>query len=449
MKIEPGAKVLIVGAARSGIAAVDLAVSRGLQVSIYDDYGLSKDVELDLLSKGVRVLSAVPEHPDLDFVVLSPAIKPDHIVVKNAHLQQISVLSEVDFAAIFFAGKIIGITGSNGKTTSTMLAEHVFKRSGLVSCACGNIGYPFSRLVLDFPDCEWAVIELSSYQLEMTSKMRMSAGILLNLSVDHLERHGSMQAYLNAKMRIVNLIDSDGTLVYNLDDHVIAKAVSTLNCSLLSFSTIKKADISLSGKKINFPSAVCTDLLDSRQPQIIGEHNLQNIMAVSLACWSCGVPINKISEAILDFEPVEHRIEEVAQFENLNWVNDSKATNVDSTIQALKCFPEKNVILLAGGKTKTEEFSQIDEYVSKHLCQLIVYGEDAWIFSKWFTGKIPVTQVSTLSDAVDFAYKVSIPGNTILLSPMCASFDQFKDFEERGHVYKKLVNALKMNLENR
>jgi UDP-N-acetylmuramoylalanine--D-glutamate ligase len=443
MRIDPGSKVLVMGAARSGLAAVELALQKECRVSIFDDDHLDTEKIHDLVSKGLRIAGKDDFRTGQDSLVLSPAIRPDHSLVQTAVKSGVNVLSEVDFAASFFKGQLIGITGSNGKTTCTLLAEHILKRAGRKAIACGNIGYPFSRLVLEQPDCEWAVLELSSYQLETSNLLRLRAGMLLNLSLDHQERHGNMRAYLEAKMRIAAMTGVNGCLVYNADSPAIAEAVRCHTCESYAFSRIGSADIFLEHGRMRFPLADQIDLLEGRQPDIAGEHNLQNIMAVSLACYKCGIDIQSIRDGILSFQPVEHRIEKFAEIGGLTWVNDSKATNVDSTIQALKCFPPDSVILLAGGISKTADYSPIDELASRHVHRLIAYGRDGHLIADWFRDKIPVSLVAGLEKAVIEAHDTGPAGKTVLLSPMCASFDQFKDFEERGTRFKELVYQLK------
>ena len=355
-------------------------------------------------------------------------------------------MSEIDFAARCFAGRVFAITGSNGKTTSTMLAEAVLREAGFDARACGNMGYPFSRLVLEHPECQWAVAELSSYQLELSSRMRVDAGLLLNLSEDHLDRHGSMQAYLQAKLRLVGMIQDGGALVVNGDDDALMEGLSHLECAPLAFSVIHTAAIHLCGDTVCFPLAACDDLLKGQSPRLRGQHNLQNIMAVALAAFKCGVPVDVIRRAVLAFAPVEHRIESVAVLDGVEWINDSKATNVDSTKHALRCFPDRSVLLLAGGMAKTSDYTEVASELSAKARVLITYGEDGDLIADWFAAHgrsdLLILRGATLEDAVLLARDTAQKGEFVLLSPMCASFDQFVNFEERGTGFKELVIRL-------
>ena len=438
--------LLIIGAARSGLAAAALARTQGWQVWITDDRRGEEELAADINPLGLHYCEPGRLPAEVSLVVLSPVIKPAHPLVQQALAARVPVESEVDFASRYFQGCVFAITGSNGKTTCTMLAEAVLREAGFDARACGNMGYPFSRLVLEHPECQWAVAELSSYQLEMSAGLRVRAALLLNLSEDHLERHGSMHAYLAAKLRLVGMLEADGALVVNGDDDAIMEGVSHLDCAPLAFSATHTAAIHLDGDTIRFPLAKSEDLLEGQRPKLRGRHNLQNIMAVALGAWQNGVPLDVIRRAVLDFAPVEHRIEPVAVLRGVEWINDSKATNVDSTKHALRCFPDRRVVLMAGGEAKTDDYSEVAVEVADKVRVLVAFGKDGKIIADWFAmhgnGDLQIERCDTMADAIARARDTAAEGDYALLSPMCASFDQFKNFEERGTRFKEYVLRL-------
>ncbi len=435
--------ILVIGAARSGLAAADLALHHGHTVRITDDRPPDGELLRSLEDRGVRFAKPGELTRDARLVIPSPAVPPEHPLLLQAAGRGVPVCSEVDFARRYFQGRVIGITGSNGKTTTTMLTAQILRAAGRDARACGNVGYPFSRCVLEHPETDWVALELSSYQLEFSSALALEAGILLNLSVDHLERHGSMENYLGAKMRMAGQLASGGRLVYNLDDPAVAAAVQGSGRPSAAFSLAREAEIHLDGETLRFPAAETSEFLRRGEPRLRGDHNLQNIMAAALAAHCAGVDAETVRGACLEFEPVEHRIETVRRLDEVEWVNDSKATNEDSTRAALLCYEPGSVILLAGGIAKSKEFTAVEETLVNRVRELVVFGRDGGRIADFFRGRLPVHETETLEQAVIRARSLARPGDTALFSPLCASFDQFRDYEHRGAEFKRLVRELK------
>lgn len=431
-------RLLVIGAARSGLAAAKLAVARGYQVFLWDDLLSIQALRERLEYLSVEVLERAELPEDLALVVPSPVIPPSHPLVAEALAQGIPVHGEPDFARAWFHGQVLAVTGSNGKTTTTLLAEAVLKAAGHEAVACGNVGHPFSLVALADPQPAWAVVELSSYMLELSHDLRVRVALILNLSEDHLARHGSMEAYLEAKWRLSRQLSAEGCLVWNSEDPLLRSKAQEGLPRALSFGQGGLARVDAAGLWLDDGEL----LIAAGAARLIGSHNLENMAAVLLAALDLGLDLQVVRRALLDFAPVEHRIETVRQRRGVRWINDSKATNVDSTAKALAGFPPKSVLLLAGGEAKTDDYSAVDGLVRAHVRQLVVFGRDAALIGAWFKGKVPVSQVETLRQAVDLAETLARDGDAVLLSPMCASFDQFANFEARGRHFKELVDAL-------
>lgn len=431
-------RLLVIGAARSGLAAAKLAVARGYQVFLRDDMLDMSLLRERLEGLPVQLLECAELPGNLALVVPSPVIPPSHPLVAEALRQGIPVHSEPDFARSWFQGQVLAVTGSNGKTTTTLLAEAVLKASGLDAVACGNVGHPFSLVALAEPQPAWAVVELSSYMLELSHQLQVRAALLLNMSEDHLARHGSMEAYLEAKWRLARQVTPDGCLVWNEGDPLLrAKAAQGLPRAL-AFGPRGQARVDEAGLWLDGGQP----FIATGEARLMGAHNLENMAAVLLAALDLGLERQCVRQALLDFAPVEHRIETVRERHGVRWINDSKATNVDSTAKALAGFPPASVVLLAGGEAKTADYSAIADLMRRHVRQLIVYGKDAAIIGDGFRTSLPVSQVETLAQAVALADSLAREGDAVLLSPMCASFDQFANFEARGRHFKEVVSAL-------
>lgn len=432
-------RLLVIGAARSGLAALRLAHARGYEVFLRDDLLDEPTLRLRLDGTPAHVLEDAVLPEGLALVVPSPVVPPSHPLVAEALRRGIPVHSEPDFARAWFQGQVLAVTGSNGKTTTTLLAESVLRAAGIRAIACGNVGHPFSLVALEAEQPEWAVVELSSYQLELSSHLRARLALLLNISEDHLARHGSMEAYVAAKWRLAGQLTPDGALVVNGDDPLLIAHARAFAGRQLRFAHDGDAVVDARGLWLKSGTA---PVIAAGAARLIGAHNLENMAAVLLAALDMGLDRETVCHALLDFAPVEHRIETVRERLGVRWINDSKATNVDSTAKALAGFAPDSVILLAGGEAKTADYQAVDALVRRHARQLITYGKDGPVIASWFRHALPVNEVEDLAAAVQLADALAQPGDAVLLSPMCASFDQFANYEARGHRFKELVAAL-------
>lgn len=441
--VPRGGHLLIIGAARSGLAAARLGVARDYRVSLRDDHLAPQELAERLDGLPVEIVRESSLPADVDLLVPSPVIPPRHPLVARALELGIPVHSEPDFARAWFRGSVLAVSGSNGKTTTTLLAEAVLRACGLTATACGNVGHPFSLVALRADQPAWAVLEISSYQLELSCCLQARCGLLLNISEDHLARHGDMEGYLEAKWRLTTQLTPDGCLVVNGGDPLLAPRAWNLGCRVRAFRTgpgpaeahVDEAGLWLAGQDGG-------PFIRAGEPRLIGAHNLENLAAVLLAARDLELDLATVRRAMLDFAPVEHRIETVAERAGVRWINDSKATNADSTAKALAGFPPGGVILLAGGEAKTDEYRAVEELVLRHVRELVVFGRDGGIIGDWFQGKLPVHRVEGLESAVELAAGLARSGDVVLLSPMCASFDQFANFEERGSRFRDWVRAL-------
>jgi UDP-N-acetylmuramoylalanine--D-glutamate ligase len=305
------------------------------------------------------------------------------------------------------------------------------------------VGHPFSLVALEDDPPDWAVLEVSSYQLEFSRDLRARAALLLNLSEDHLARHGSMRGYLDAKWRLTEQVAEDGCVVVNSGDPLLAPRIADLAGRVHRFSAVSRdAGAWVDGAGLWLAGRGDGPVITAGAARLIGAHNLENMAAVLLAALDLGLDLARVRQCLLDFAPVEHRIETVRERSGVRWINDSKATNVDSTAKALAGFVPGSVLLLAGGEAKTADYSAIEGLVLRHARELVVFGRDGGVIGDWFTGRLPVHRVADLAAAVALADALARPGDAVLLSPMCASFDQFANFEERGRCFKELVGAL-------
>lgn len=381
---------------------------------------------------------------DADFIVISPGVPSNSNLVQHALKVGLSVYSEVEAASWFCRAPIVAITGSNGKTTSTTLVGKIFENAGFKTIVAGNIGFPFSDYVLDTDKKSVAVVEVSSFQLDHIDTFKPKAAVLLNITPDHLDRYENYQAYMNSKFKIfMNQTDSDFA-IYNHDDEAVDKYCSELNTTRLPFSVKGRtsAGAFVEGGKIFLVEEGRQDLLiDANEIKIRGIHNLYNSAASALAARSLGVSSKVIAETLREFPGVEHRLEPVRELDGVRYINDSKATNVDAVWYALGSF-DSPIVLLAGGKDKGNDYSPLFDLVKKKVPAMILIGQAAPKMLKEFADKTKCVMASSMEDAVSKARAEAKPGYIVLLSPACASFDMFHDYEHRGREFKRLVMEL-------
>ncbi|MBI5555686.1 MAG: UDP-N-acetylmuramoyl-L-alanine--D-glutamate ligase [Elusimicrobia bacterium] len=442
-------RVLILGAARSGIACAGLLVKKGATVTISDaSKTLVSTRELDLLKqKGVNV--QIGGHPvsllsDADYIIISPGIRSNLPLLHRARLKNIPVLSEIEVAYTYLACPVIAITGTNGKTTTTSLIGEMFRQSGRKTLVCGNIGWPISA-VADKADWQSIVVaEISSFQLENIVNFRPHISVMLNITPDHLDRYPDFKAYALAKKNIYIHQERSDFAVINYDNPASRKSAGRIKSKVIFFSRRK---ILSSGVLVKNNTIYVR--LQGRQRKIIrtnelgipGPHNLENALA-AIACGVLGgVELAGMRETLRNFRGVEHRLELVKTVKGVKYINDSKATNVDSLVKALESFQEK-IILIAGGRDKGSPYWPLAKLVKQKVKALIVLGE-ARVKIKGELGQLTRThEVKSLPEAVKLGQQLARPGDIVLLSPACASFDMFQNYEQRGRVFKEEVQKL-------
>lgn len=448
MKTLPGGAGKTAGVAgmgRSGAAAARLLASRGYTVTGFDSSpGAEAPVNVHRLVKGYPQPS---DMAGLSILVTSPGVPPSSRIHELAMRRKIPIVPEVELGWACVRGDTIAVTGSNGKTTTVEWLGHVLKNApGLSgSVVAGNMGYALCDAVLDNPECPVFSLELSSYQLEAITDFRAVSAAFLNLTPDHLDRHGSMENYSEAKARIFMNQTEQDTAVLNMDDPVTGDMSSKVKGRLLQFSLVREVDAGAwldPGGMIRFRNSGNTvNVINRSELGIPGRHNTANALAVVCLAFSYGIPVEYLRKALKSFSGVSHRIEPLGRIRGINWVNDSKSTNADSLRVALESFPEK-VILLAGGRGKNSDYTVLRNLIENHVKFMVLFGEAALSLEEQWKDSADIHLAENLQEAVKTALKHAVSGDTVLLSPGCASFDQYRDFEERGEHFREIVGGL-------
>ncbi len=440
----------IIGLARSGLAAAKLLKRLGGRpfVSEYQAEENIKERVAQLKADGIPYeagghTDALLHHSE--FIVVSPGVPNDAAIILKAEDLGIPIMSELEMASWLCDANIAAITGSNGKTTTTTLLGQIFKNAGYESEAAGNIGYPFSEVCDHISDKGWISLEVSSFQLERVFDFKPHIAVILNLTPDHLDRYGTFEEYAATKMRIAENMGPSDYLIINADDDYLMQLSQKTGAMKVYFSQDHqvKPGIYLDKDLIRYEMGDTVGELGLvGKIAIPGPHNVYNAMATGAAALLAGVHQDVIKKTFHSFAGVEHRLELVDTIDGVRFINDSKATNVDSVWYALQSV-EKNLILIMGGKYKGGDLKRLNDLIRERVKFLILIGEATDLMQRTFG---PITSVSTatsLPDAVNFAFEMADPGDTVMLSPACASFDMFTDFEHRGRVFKKAVAALK------
>lgn len=443
-----GQKILIVGGARSGVAAAKFLAERGARVTVND---AKPENELDAAAElhAINVEFVGGGHPTelfeaVDLIVVSPGVPLTLAPFERARVAGVSIIGEVELAARFLRGRLIGITGSNGKTTTTALTGELFVRAGLPTQVGGNIGTPLISLVENSRDDGVTVIEMSSFQLEAIQTLRFHAAALLNITPDHLDRYASMDEYVKAKANIFINQTPEDTAVLNADDMRVASMCERTRAQKVFFSRTQPLDegICLRGDEVVLRrSGTETPLIRCDEINLRGAHNLENVMAALALGLACEVPIESMRETIRKFRGVEHRLEFVAEVNGVQFYNDSKATNVDAAIKALEAFPSRIIVIL-GGKDKGSDYAPLRSLVEKHCTHAILIGAAAEKIAATLEGAVSLHRVASLAKAVELGRALAAAGDVVLLAPACASFDMFQDYEHRGRVFKEAVHKL-------
>ncbi len=444
-----GKRVLVVGAARTGLGVARFCVSRGARVTVSEMRSESElgDVALELSRLGVALECGGHRwhtFVDHDLILPSPGVPADLPELQAARASSVPIWSEVELAARCLRGRLVGITGSNGKTTTTALLGHVFSMAGIPTQVGGNIGVPLIGLVETSTERTVTVCELSSFQLELTEKFRPDVALLLNLSPDHLDRHPSFDVYVAAKMKIFSNQRPGDAAIVNADDSTTIRNLSRIPSKLYRFSRTQPvaAGTFVESGTIFFRRArEVTPLLDQADIPLRGSHNLENVLAAACAAHLLGASAEAVRQGVRTFPGVEHRLEFVAEINGVQFFNDSKATNVDSTLKAIDAFPG-GLILILGGKDKGSDYSVLRNALRQRVHHALLIGQASEKIAGQIKEAVPITQAGTLERAVQLGFEMAKPGYILLLAPACASFDQFENYEHRGRVFKHEVRKI-------
>ncbi len=459
MEVE-GKKVLVLGAGRSGVAAARFLAARGALVVLSDRKELIDwpNDALALKSVGGVVKLLAGEVPSwlldqVELVVVSPGVPTKSIPVRYAERAGAEVIGEVELAWRYLRGRVVGITGTNGKTTTTTLAGELLKDAGLPVQVGGNIGTPLVSLVESSRDDGWTVAELSSYQLETIKEFRPSVAVVLNLMPDHMDRYETLADYGAAKHRIFRNQTARDFAVLNADDQTVASWAEGLEARVCLFSTSRELEegLFLRGRELVVRSGGAERVLAARDEMLLkGLHNVQNVLAALAAGLACGASPRSMRETVGRFAPVEHRLERVAEVGGVTFYNDSKATNVDAAVKALEAFADEpgKVVLILGGRGKNAPYEPLVPLINKKVRSLVIIGEDADRIERELSPYVATERAEDMRKAVLRAHLTARAGDVVLLAPACASFDMFDNFEQRGRVFKEAVLHLRALADN-
>jgi UDP-N-acetylmuramoylalanine--D-glutamate ligase len=443
-----GKHVLVVGLARTGVATALFCAERGARVTATEGRPESQIAEAAAKLRAAGVALELGGHHGSTFVrqdliVPSPGVEPTMPALAAARAIGIPVWSEIELAWRFLRGRLVCITGSNGKTTTTSLVGHILETAGLPVQVAGNIGTPLISRVDLSTDSGFTVVEASSFQLESIVAFRPDIAVLLNLTPDHLDRHASFEEYGRTKARIFENQTGGDSAVLNADDPVVPQYAPS-QPQLYWFSRQKRVaeGCFLRGDEIVFrQNGSETVLLGRRDIGLRGDHNVENVLAAATAATLAGVAPPAIAEGVRSFAGVEHRLEFVASVAGVDYFNDSKATNVDATLKALDAFP-RNLIVILGGKDKGSDYTLLREPLRQLARMVLLIGAAADKIETQLGGVVPVERADTMARAIELAAHHARAGDTVLLAPACASFDQFESYEHRGRTFKHFVRAL-------
>jgi UDP-N-acetylmuramoylalanine--D-glutamate ligase len=444
-----GKSVLVVGLGKSGVASALFLKEHGARVSVSDsktEDQLHEHIPV-LLDHGIAVETGGHGERTFqkqDMIVISPGVPVNAPALEPARKMRLPIIGEVELAARFLKGKIIAITGSNGKTTTTALAGDVVAQGGAKTLVGGNIGTPAISLVPESTNDSYTVLEISSFQLETIEKFCPKIAVVLNVTPDHLDRHGTFQVYWEAKRRIFENQTASDFAVLNADDPEAARMASGLKAQLRWFSRKKEVPQGafVRGDRIFYKDAKGErEIMALSDMQLKGAHNVENVLAAIAIGAILDIPAAKIGEAVKNFKAVEHRLEYVATINGVEFYNDSKATNVDATIKALESFP-KNIHIILGGKDKGSDYTVLKPLLQERVKRVYTVGAAAEKIESHIGGAATIVRAGTIENAVRKAMDAASPGDVVVLAPACASFDQFNSYEHRGRVFKELVHNL-------
>ncbi len=444
-----GKKVLVVGLGKSGLAAALFLRRRGAQVTVSDvrsAEALAKDIPA-LLEEGINVEAGghgVLTFRRQDLIVVSPGVPLDTPELTQVRTFGLPIIGELELAGRFLKGKILAITGSNGKTTTTTLVGDILKAAGLPTLVGGNIGVPVIGLIEDSTDETWSVLEVSSFQLESTQQFHPAIAVILNITPDHLDRHGTFENYALAKERIFAAQQENDFVVLNADNARAAAASARSTAKVYWFSLehpVSRGAFVESGQIVFRESkdAPLERVMPLTGIPLKGEHNVENVLAAVCASRLAGASADVIRHTVENFKAVEHRLEYVATINGVEFYNDSKATNVDATAKAIAAF-DGGIHLILGGKDKNSDYRVLSDLLRSRVKAVYTIGSAAAKIESHLRGVVSIQSCETLERAVTLAAEAAHPGEVVLLAPACSSFDQFESYEHRGRVFKQLVH---------
>jgi UDP-N-acetylmuramoylalanine--D-glutamate ligase len=454
-----GKKVLVIGAARSGIACAKFLAKRGATVALNDAKPLeSWNAEaLTLKSEGFGLLPGeVPGWllDQIELVIVSPGVPTKSIPIRYAERAGAEVIGEVELASRFLQGRILAITGSNGKTTTTTLIGEFLKNAGVPTQVGGNIGTPLISLVESSSDDGWTVAELSSFQLETIKEFHPAVAAVLNVTPNHMDRYESLTDYASAKHRIFMNQEADDLAILNADDEIVSSWANGLRAHVVRFSVKQELDEGLFLRGSEIVSRTKDGervLLQRDEMKLRGLHNVENVLAALAAGLACGAAPDSMRETLKSFEPVEHRLEFVSELNGVQFYNDSKATSVDATLKALEAFRDEpgKIILILGGRGKKAPYLPLAPLIRESARKLILIGEDAQTIAGELGKFAAAGFAADMKEAVILSFESAQPGDIVLLAPACASFDMYDSFEHRGRVFKEEVQSLMSKVQSR
>ena len=444
-----GKKIVILGLALSGAAAAKLAVRQGADVFVSDNQDtLALQGTLTDL-KALSIPGELGQHSDqiydADLWIISPGIAQDSELVQKAQSNDIPIVSEIEFASWFTEAPILAITGSNGKTTTAHLLAEMIQTDDLHGALAGNVGIPFAEMVLEDlgnpdPRRVW-VLEISSFQMEFIEHFKPYIAIFLNITPDHLNRYPSMKEYIAAKMNMWSRQTAEDFIVYNADDTILVEEIAESTSRKIAFGLGHHPEAIFQPNRTKIYTKEHATLIEMDQLALPGKHNLANALAAATAAHLMGVPNKTIKATMSQFSGVPHRLEPVAEINGVTYINDSKATNLDAVQVALESFSQP-IILLLGGLDKGGDFRSLLPHTHNNLKEVIAFGQAKELILTALRDAVRSTSVMDLKEALELAQNCSQPGDVVLLSPGCASFDQFENFEERGDHFRSLVTVM-------
>lgn len=450
-------RIVILGAGESGTGAALLAKAKGYDVFVSDQGQIKEKYKAELKQHGIAFEEGLHTEDlilNASLIIKSPGIPEKAEIIKKVKYAHISIIDEIEFAYRYIGdSKVAAITGTNGKTTTTLLTYHLMKSAGMNVGLAGNVGFSMARQVAQ-QKLDWYVLEMSSFQLDGTETFKPDIGILLNITPDHLDRYEyNMQNYVNSKFQMIENMEPQQHFIYYADDAVIATDLKTRAVVpqeiAVSLNPASPVPVRFDGEKMTFDVEGKRFSIAQSETTLKGPHNLINTMASVSAAVLAGVGVEAIREGLKTFKNAPHRLEPVGTIKGIEFVNDSKATNVDSVVYALGSY-DKPLVWIAGGIDKGNDYNLIKEDVKKKVKVLICLGKDNEKLKKAFGGVVPeIQETQSVPELVRMALKAGREGDVVLLSPACASFDLFRNYEDRGDQFRKAVAELKKEIEGK